>query len=612
LYVGGAGVARGYLNRPGLTAERFVPDPFAVVAGARLYRTGDLARVLADGVVDFLGRLDHQVKIRGYRIELGEIQAALAAHPRIREAAVVVRGEEADKRIVGYVVPVAAEAGALDTAAVRADLLQQLPEQLVPSAFVVLDALPLNANGKVDTRSLPDPDAGPERPYLAPRTATERLLAEIWGRALGLEQVGVDRAFFELGGHSILIIQVVSEALKAGLPVSLMMLYQNETVADLAAAVDAVREAEALDRKDIKEVKEVKEAKKGFKQAIKGGRRSEVTPARIVKALAAHRIPGAAVAVLRDGELVAADGYGFADNDSGVPVTARTVFPVGSVSKHLTALAVLRLAEEQALDLDADVNDYLVAWRVPAGERPVTIRQLLSHRSGLTVVPSGRYPRGEQLPTLAALLSGEAGPGHPPVARELVPGETFRKANVHFSVVEQALRDLTGEDFPALVQRLVIDPLGLRDTGFRQGFPEDRGRTAAVGHDEHGVPLPGGWDVRVDLAAAGLWSTAADLAKVALEVRRSALGRPFALLDPDSAAALLDPNGASFYGLGTVVDATGSRRWFGHAGELAGHRALTMCRLDSGSGFAVLANGASADALLGLFTEAAGLPDGPR
>ncbi|MFG2822970.1 serine hydrolase, partial [Kitasatospora sp. NPDC048365] len=622
LYVGGAGVARGYGARPGLTAERFLPDPYGA-PGARLYRTGDLARVLADGTVDFLGRLDHQVKIRGHRIELGEIQAALAAHPQVREAAVLAHGAEgADKQLVGYLVP----AGALDTAALRGDLQQKLPDYMVPTVWITLDALPLNANGKVDTRALPDPDARPEQPYLAPRTATEERLAAIWGQALGLEQVGVDRSFFELGGHSILIIQVVSEALKAGLPVSLMMLYKNETVADLAAAVDAVlaaqqeqadAEARAAAERAAAEERARKEAKRSVKDTVKQGllkggpRRSEVEPSRIVKALAEHRIPGASVAVLRDGELVSADGYGFVGSEVSEPVTARTVFPVGSVSKHLAALTVLRLAEEGGVDLDRDVNDYLTSWKVPGDGPAITLAHLLGHLSGLLVVPSGRYPRGTHRPALAELLDGTV-EGHPAVRRDLAPGEAFRKANIHFSVAEQVVADTTGEDFAVLAQRLVIDPLGLRDTGFRQTFPEAPGRSVALGHGADGRPLDGGWDVRVDVAAAGLWSTAADLAAVALEVRRSYLGRPLALLGQDSARRLLAPHPASFYGLGTVVDATGSERWFGHGGELDGHRALTLCRLDKGTGFVVLANGGAADRLLGLFTEAAGLPDAPH
>ncbi|AUG78198.1 Non-ribosomal peptide synthetase [Kitasatospora sp. MMS16-BH015] len=593
LYVAGTGLARGYGNNPALTATHFVPDPFGE-PGARLYRTGDLARLLADGNVDFLGRLDHQVKIRGHRIELGEIESALTALPAIEQAVVLALGEDGeDRRLVAYVVAT----GELPD--LRAALLQRLPEYLVPAVYIPLAELPLNANGKVDRRRLPDPAAGPEREFVGPSTPTEHTVAGIWQQVLGLEQVAVDRSFFELGGHSILIIQVVSEALRAGLPVSLMMLYQNETVAELAAAVDAVLEVKAA------------EAKVAAAAAARPARvlgRDEVPAERIVEALAEHRVPGASIAVIRDGELVAVDGYGVAEAGTDRPVTERTAFPVGSVSKHLTALGVLRLVDEGVLDLDVDVNRYLTTWQVPGGaeDQPITLAHLLGHLSGLKVVPSGRYPRGtERLPALADLLRGTAGPRHPAVERELAPGEAFRKANIHFSVLEQAVVDATGEEFPELIDRLVIQPLGLRDTGYRQSFPQ--GREVALGHDAQGAPLPGGWDVRVDVAAAGLWSTAADLAKVALEVRRSYLGRPLALLSPAAATRLLSPNRDSFYGLGTVVDATGSDPWFGHAGELDGHRAMTLCQVGRGTGFVVLTNGEAGDRLNGLFTAAAGL-----
>jgi amino acid adenylation domain-containing protein len=208
LFLGGVQVARGYHGRPGLTAERFVPDPFAALPGARLYRTGDLARLLADGAVEFLGRLDHQVKVRGFRIELGEIEAALAAQPRVREAVVVARPDRrGETRLTAYLVP----AGDLpDGAELRAALAARLPEYMVPSAFVALDELPLNPSGKVDRKRLPEPgeagapggraEAGERTP---PGTPLEELLAASWGSLLGLDGLGVDEDFFELGGNSL-------------------------------------------------------------------------------------------------------------------------------------------------------------------------------------------------------------------------------------------------------------------------------------------------------------------------------------------------------------------------------------------------------------------------
>jgi amino acid adenylation domain-containing protein len=213
LYVGGAGVARGYLNRPGLTAERFLPDPFGQGAGGRLYRTGDLARWRPDGVLECLGREDHQVKVRGFRVELGEIEAALAAFPALREAAVVARDDPSgEKALAAYVaprpglpVPQASE--------LRRWLAGSLPEYMVPSTFVTLDSLPLTPNGKVDRNALPDPGKAPAstgEAYVPPRGPVEGSLVSLWVELLGRDRVGVHDNFFELGGHSIIATQLLA------------------------------------------------------------------------------------------------------------------------------------------------------------------------------------------------------------------------------------------------------------------------------------------------------------------------------------------------------------------------------------------------------------------
>jgi len=217
LCLGGDGLALGYLGRGSLTAERFVPDPFSGVPGERLYRTGDLVRLGADGRVVYRGRLDHQVKLRGFRIELGEVEAALGALDGVAECAVLVAGTGAGRRLVAYVSGDGLEAGAL-----RAGLEARLPGPMVPAAFVLLDELPWTPSGKIDRRALPDPAADAAsgaagawtalgaREYVAPRTRTERVLADLWAELLGVERVSLDDRFFELGGHSLLAVRMVS------------------------------------------------------------------------------------------------------------------------------------------------------------------------------------------------------------------------------------------------------------------------------------------------------------------------------------------------------------------------------------------------------------------
>ncbi|HET7230665.1 MAG TPA: amino acid adenylation domain-containing protein, partial [Longimicrobium sp.] len=240
LCVAGPGVSRGYLGRPGLSADRFVPDPFSSVPGARLYRTGDRGRWRADGMLEYLGRMDQQVKIRGFRIETGEVESVLRAHPGVAECVVLVREDApGEKRLAAYVVGSAAA----DAAGMRAYLRERLPEYMVPAAFVPLDRLPLTTNGKLDRRALPAPEAdAADAAYDAPRTATEEILAGIFSEVLGAERIGVREDFFERGGHSLLATRVATRARAAlGADLPLRVLFQEPTVAGLAAWLDARR-----------------------------------------------------------------------------------------------------------------------------------------------------------------------------------------------------------------------------------------------------------------------------------------------------------------------------------------------------------------------------------
>jgi len=231
LYVGGDGLARGYLNRPGLTAERFVPDPFSD-GGARLYRSGDLARWLPDGQLEYLGRIDQQLKIRGFRIEPGEIEARLLAQDGVANAAVIAVEGPTGSRLAAYVVP--AENAAIDVASLRAALAAQLPDYMVPAAFVVLAALPLTPNGKLNRHALPAPEFGGTQAFVAPAGEAEAALAAIWAEVLGLPRVGRADNFFELGGDSILSLQIVARARAAGWLLTPRQLFERQTLAELA------------------------------------------------------------------------------------------------------------------------------------------------------------------------------------------------------------------------------------------------------------------------------------------------------------------------------------------------------------------------------------------
>ncbi|MDO7895544.1 non-ribosomal peptide synthetase [Pseudomonas citrulli] len=249
LYVGGAGLAQGYHQRPGMTAERFVADPFTG-DGGRLYRTGDLVRQRADGLVEYLGRIDHQVKIRGFRIELGEIETRLLEHPAVREAVVLALDLPGGKQLAAYLVSAVAEQDAAQQTALRdalrARLKAQLPDYMVPTHLILLASLPLTTNGKLDRRALPMPDPALNRQqYVAPRTALEQTLATIWGEVLNVPQVGLDDNFFELGGDSILSIQVVSRARQQGLHFTPRDVFQHQTVQTLAAVASQVEQVRA-------------------------------------------------------------------------------------------------------------------------------------------------------------------------------------------------------------------------------------------------------------------------------------------------------------------------------------------------------------------------------
>ena len=264
LYIGGDGLARGYLNRPELTEDRFVPSPFSDDPAAHLYATGDQARYLTDGNIEFLGRLDHQVKIRGFRIELGEIETVLAERPEVSQVVAQVREDvPGDRRLVAYIV---AEAGSDFTLSdLRRHVKERLPDYMVPSAIVMLESLPLTPNGKVDRRALPVPELSREdleEDYVAPRTALEEQLVEMWSELIGSDRIGVHDNFFALGGHSLLATQIVSrirDAFSVVLPVD--DLFNSPTIAGIAERLEQLRVMQGLippnddsDEEDVEQI----------------------------------------------------------------------------------------------------------------------------------------------------------------------------------------------------------------------------------------------------------------------------------------------------------------------------------------------------------------------
>ncbi|RPS80327.1 pyoverdine non-ribosomal peptide synthetase PvdD, partial [Pseudomonas aeruginosa] len=236
LYIGRAGLARGYLRRPGLSATRFVPNPFPGGAGERLYRTGDLARFQADGNIEYIGRIDHQVKVRGFRIELGEIEAALAGLAGVRDAVVLAHDGVGGTQLVGYVVADSAE----DAERLRESLKRHLPDYMVPAHLMLLERMPLTVNGKLDRQALPQPDASlSQQAYRAPGSELEQRIAAIWSEILGVERVGLDDNFFELGGHSLLLLMLkerIGDTCQATLSISQLMTHAS--VAEQAACIE--------------------------------------------------------------------------------------------------------------------------------------------------------------------------------------------------------------------------------------------------------------------------------------------------------------------------------------------------------------------------------------
>ncbi|MEE1866831.1 amino acid adenylation domain-containing protein [Pseudomonas auratipiscis] len=295
LYVGRAGLARGYLNRADLTATRFIPNPFDN-DGSRLYRTGDLARCTADGVIEYIGRIDHQVKIRGFRIELGEIEARLQALDGIRDAVVLAQPGPSGAQLVAYVV---ADDAQLEIAELKARLKASLPDYMVPAHVLLLERLPLTTNGKLDRKALPQPDSqAQQQVYTTPREGLEQQIAELWQQVLQVERVGRDDNFFELGGDSIISIQMVSRARQAGIRFTTKELFQHQSVARLAGIAQHIEQDQVIDQGPVTGIalllpiqqwffEEVQQQRHHWNQAVLLKPRQALEPAILEEALRA-------------------------------------------------------------------------------------------------------------------------------------------------------------------------------------------------------------------------------------------------------------------------------------------------------------------------------------
>ncbi len=309
--------------------------------------------------------------------------------------------------------------------------------------------------------------------------------------------------------------------------------------------------------------------------------------------MAALKVPGVSVAVINDGAVEWARGYGVVETGSTTAVTPRTLFQAASISKPVAALAALRLTERGLLSLEEDVNTRLVSWKVPENEltktEKVTLRRLLSHTAGLTVHGFGGYPAGAATPTLAQVRDGQKPANSAPVRVDVVPGTIWRYSGGGFTVMQQLLVDVTGKPFPALLDELVLGPLGMADSTYEQPLPAGRRGEAASGHRSDGELLPGRYHTYPEMAAAGLWTTPSDLSCFLMEIQKALAGRS-KVLSAETARAMTTAVKGS-YGLGLSLQGSGASATFGHGGSNEGFKCQMTAFLESGRGAVVMTNG---------------------
>ncbi|MBO0779963.1 MAG: serine hydrolase [Ktedonobacteraceae bacterium] len=313
----------------------------------------------------------------------------------------------------------------------------------------------------------------------------------------------------------------------------------------------------------------------------------------LAECMAYYRTPGLSLAIINHGELEWAQGYGVLQAGSPEAVTPETIFQACSISKHVAMVATLRLVQDGLLDLDEDVNRYLVSWKVPGSgswQPRIALRQLLGHTAGLTQNWYRGFRRGEAVPTLLQVLEGQSPANTPPVRVKLIPGSQFRYSGSHYSVLQQLLIDVTGKPFPELLQELVFEPLGMHHSSYDQEYPDQRPESTAVGHYIGGEPVYGKWRVIPEMAGAGLWTTAVDLARLACELYRAHVGKPTHILKKAVVDQALAPHIIESFGLGIELEGQGQSRRFGHSGDNIGYKCLSTTYVEHGMGAVVLTN----------------------
>ncbi|MGQ0642667.1 MAG: serine hydrolase domain-containing protein [Gemmatimonadaceae bacterium] len=318
----------------------------------------------------------------------------------------------------------------------------------------------------------------------------------------------------------------------------------------------------------------------------------------IEERLRAYRTPGVSVAVLHNGKVEWAKGYGVRRTGSSEAVDSATLFQAASISKPVAAVAALRLVDAGRLTLDADINTVLTSWKVPESshKEPVTLRRLLSHSAGLTVHGFPGYAAGVSVPTAVQVLDGAKPANTAAVRVNVAPGSIWRYSGGGFTVMQQALVDLTGKEFPQLARELVLGPAGMKSSGYEQPLPQTKRDLAALAHRGDGAILAGEWHTYPEMAAAGLWTTPTDLLLFARAVQRSLGGAPKALLSQATAREFLTVQKGE-YGLGVALQGDGALKRFSHGGANAGYRCFFFAFADRGDGVAVMTNGDNGSAL---------------